>query len=179
MQDIQYLTDRDFQVVQTNDGKRIMKCMIPGVVLVFFYSKKCPGCNAFDPIFRRLPEMNQGVRFGMVNVSQYPNIVRKSLSTNSKITRVPDLIIYHNQIPFSRFKDQLSEVMVLRFIRKVVAHLQKQFRKNKKYAYDDMFFGLEHGITPGIVKCIGESCFLPMEEAYGAPNRPGSVSVNV
>lgn len=172
------LSAREFYIKQTENGPQLHH-RIPGISLILFYAKSCEFCQTLIPQYKTLPDIVQGVHFGMANVSANEmRIKQMSEATSSKITYVPLLIIYVHGVPFMEYRGPKNKDSIAKFVYEVAA---------KVNSGQDFSFGKvcnnPKSTIPGY--CAGglegdnqdDVCMLTYEEAYGgAPPRRGNNS---
>lgn len=160
-----YLSADDFNVQRGTNGN-ILCQSIRGVSLVMFYSTKCAHCKTLLPIFRALPRALPGVHFGIINVMNERDIIRKASQTITPIEYVPLIILYYNGRPYMLYKGEYNIEYLKRFIVEVVNNIrQKQkFSTGKVVATKNKIPGYSIGIPVS-----DESvCYLEMGNAYNS-----------
>jgi len=166
MSSLLYLSEKDFKVVQGPEGSTLCNG-VKGFFMVLYYSKECVHCHSFMPIFKKIPHSVSGCQFGLVNVTQNPNMVKMSEKTISPIQYVPYIILYVNGKPFLRYDGPRTEEGVKNFIMEVSKKLdnKKYFTQTRKKKAKP-----EDKIPPYCIarpKCEGDVCYLSYDKAYG------------
>jgi hypothetical protein len=116
------LTAQDF-VLKGRGGKGTLFINKSGNFLVFFKMDNCDGCEEFTPIFFNLPSVitHIPVGYGIINVSEYREVVAWSRESTTSITAVPSIILYVNGKPHARFNGTKNTKSIRSFIDKALA----------------------------------------------------------
>lgn len=165
MSGLLFLQSDDFSIQKGQKGD-ILCNSIRGISLILFYSPSCPFCQNLIPVFKRLPGQLGGVHFGMINVSNEPEVIKMSKYTISPIKYVPLIILFINGKPFIRYETEKlpTEEEIKNFIIDVVGKIQtkEKFHENEKKT-DKKIPGFSIGYP-----LIGfdDDAYLDFQEAY-------------
>lgn len=85
---VQKLTDEDFPALLKGED-------VP--VLIDFWAPWCQPCKRIAPIFEQLCKRTPNVRFGKINIDDYPKVAQKS-----KVQSIPLLVLYRRGKEVSR-----------------------------------------------------------------------------
>lgn len=135
MNSIYFLSDRDFKVSSGTNGN-ILTTGISGFSMVLFYSTKCVHCKNLIPIFQQLPNRISGCRFVMINITQYPSIIRMSQETKVPIQFVPLIIFYINGKPYLPYKGPFTLNQLEGFIIEITSQIPKHIVAFNRKPYD-------------------------------------------
>lgn len=122
---IYFLSGKDFHVRQNIDGKLLsLEADIKGINLVLFYSNECSYCDEVMLEFKKLPEHIFGCSFSMINLNQNKDVVHMSKETLTPLTYVPEMILYLDNLPYTKYEGKASLEEIQQFIRDVSNNLQ-------------------------------------------------------
>lgn len=129
---IYFLSSKDFDVQDSIDGKLLsLNADIKGLNLVLFYSNECKYCDEVITEFKKLPHHIFGCSFSMINLNQNPNVTSLSRDTITKLTYVPELILFLDNLPYSKFEGEAKLEEIQTFIREVSKNLENHsFTRN-------------------------------------------------
>jgi len=125
MSGILFLGNDDFVVRAGEKGNMLCLNGWKGLTLIVFYSKECQFCHKTLSIFKQLPQIVNGCKFGMVCVNRNMEVVEKSKNTIAPIEYVPDIILFVDGIPYVRYDGPHEIENVKTFIFTVYEKLQK------------------------------------------------------
>lgn len=114
---IHSLLSSNFSVVG-RPGQKAMMINVPGVMLVLFEQNGCNSCAAFKPIFAQLANAETRISYGIINVSQFRDVIVMSRDTTTPIQGTPTLILYISGRPHTRFNGAKNLNSVREFINK-------------------------------------------------------------
>ena len=169
MSGLHFLTSDDFEIQRGPKGP-ILCTNLQGFSLILFYSTQCDYCQAFIPIFKRLPGSVGGCQFGMINVSHNKQCVMKSRQTIAPIKEVPYIILYVNGKPYMRYRGPQDPREIGRFIVEVSQKVQtnQSFSKTDQRIKEDPRTGIPaYTIGHPLYGPDDKVCYLDFEEAYG------------
>ena len=126
-----YLTNNDFNLIETSKDNVNLCINIEGYALILFYSIKCNYCKNLLPIFKELPESVGGCVIGMINIDQNKQIIEKSKKTKVAITYVPYIVFYINGLPFMRYDGEHDKNQLKQFIIDTAEKLSKNGSQSK------------------------------------------------
>lgn len=118
----QQLTDNYFE---SPDGK-VMYLKMQGVVFVLFKSPTCHYCTEAMNSFQQLARTENKLKFAIVDVSKYRNIIRTAINSTTPIKNVPTLIFYVNGRPQANYKGPRDVMSIKQFLNKIFTDLQMQ-----------------------------------------------------
>jgi glutaredoxin-related protein len=161
-----YLSNDDFRISETPEGKFLVHS-IPGFSLVLFYSKQCPHCDDFLPVFKKLTGSIEGCFVGILNVSTNKQCVMASRDTQAPIEYVPFVLLYYNGKPSMIYKGPADPGTIIQFIMDVSKQIQSNTveqasssaRKIPEYTIGKPLFGEDN------------VCYLPYDDAYVAKKK--------
>jgi hypothetical protein len=125
MSGILFLGNDDFVVRAGENGNMLCLNGWKGLTLIVFYSKECQFCHKTLSIFKQLPQIVNGCKFGMVCVNRNMEVVEKSKNTIAPIEYVPDIILFVDGIPYIRYDSPHEIEDIKTFIFSVYEKLQK------------------------------------------------------
>lgn len=119
---LQVLQRNAFEKVQKNDQKLlVLKNFAQKVVLVLFSGNECPHCDKMKEILETIiPHFENNISFCTINLSEYPELVEASSDTATNITYVPYVLVYVNNIPYSKYEGNYSETEVAKFLSSLI-----------------------------------------------------------
>jgi|SRR5579862_2314890 len=100
------LNTTHFKSVRNSNNSNTLTINVTGNIFVFFKLQNCEGCNAFEPVFKKLASEDRRVIYGIVDLTNNNQITQISKTTTTPIQTVPHLILYINGQPFAKFKGQ-------------------------------------------------------------------------
>ena len=98
MQSVKTLSDRDFELKPRKTGGNILCCNLKGISLVMFKTSECPHCVNMGPVMMNLSRKIHSVQFAVVNITNFPNVLKASHNSISPINHVPFIVLYVNTI---------------------------------------------------------------------------------
>lgn len=120
------LTDEDFFLLKSKEGKVLLCINVPGLAFVFFrISKGCPICTQFKPVFDALAREFPNCKFLMIDVLKYPAVRKMSYESVRPIKGVPMLFFYVEKKPFLEYADpRKSYDLVSRFLLEAISRAE-------------------------------------------------------
>lgn len=82
---------------------RTLGIKVKGLVLVLFKLSDDGNSRKFEPTFAKLSMLDKRVYYGIVDIGNYPNIIRKSKDSSTPINGIPTLILYIEGKPHAKF----------------------------------------------------------------------------
>jgi len=86
--------------------RKTMNISLSGNVLVLFVMPECKGCQAVEPIFRQLANIEHRVAYAICNLGNARDVISMSHQTKTQIQKVPCIILYVDGRPHARFKGE-------------------------------------------------------------------------
>lgn len=120
-----FLQGGDFSIEHENNAINVMRCPFRGLSLIMFYSTRCGHCIKLVPKFKELPNMINGIQFGMINVTENQDVIGKSRGTTTELKYVPVIFLYYNGRPFMRYDGPPELAEISRFIAKEAQRLNQ------------------------------------------------------
>jgi thiol-disulfide isomerase/thioredoxin len=162
MSSLLILTSDDFSVEKTEKGGVLCQC-IPNISMILFYSTKCEHCKTLLPIFKKMPGHVGGCQFGIINLSNNREVVKKSSESITPIEFVPYLVLYVDGKPYMRYNGPHDMNEISRFVmdvsKKVIGG--QQFVKNVKIVPKNII----PEYTTGVPKSR-KLCYFSFGDAY-------------
>lgn len=125
MTGIYFLSTKDFNVKDSIDGKLLsLDADIKGINLVLFYSNECKYCDEVHNEFKKLPQHIFGCNFSMINLNQNPNVVSISKTTLTPLNYVPELILYIDNLPYTKYEGDVKVSEIQSFVREISNNLE-------------------------------------------------------
>ncbi len=128
MSEIVFLRTDNF--VFMGSDKKTLGINIPGLVLVFFKMNGDQNCNAFEPVFANLTRVERRISYGILDASSNKSLIQQSRNTTTPITAVPQLYLYVNGAPHSRFTGTKNVESLRSFINKALSLLEQPPQTN-------------------------------------------------
>ena len=125
MSGLLFLGNDDFNITKGTNGP-ILCNTLSGFSLILFYSTQCTHCNTLIPIFKKLPGKIIGCQFGMVNISNHKDLIKRSKATILPITYVPLIILFVATKPYMIYKGPQDDLEIKRFIIEVYNKLNNK-----------------------------------------------------
>ena len=125
MSGLLFLGNDDFNITKGTNGP-ILCNTLSGFSLILFYSTQCTHCNTLIPIFKKLPGKISGCQFGMVNISNHKDLIKRSKATILPITYVPLIILFVATKPYMIYKGPHDDGEIKRFIIEVYNKLNNK-----------------------------------------------------
>lgn len=174
-----YLTHREFslQAAQASQGtlpqggKQAYDLVhrLPGISMVFFYSKSCSFCNTLKPIFSSLAGKISGVHFALANVSaDNMRLQQMSEASVTPIKYVPLLTVYVNGQHYMEYRGPKTAEGMARAIYEISQKVQtgKDFATGKVCEAPSGAAGYCVDGTDG----DEDVCYFTFDEAYNGKN---------
>jgi thiol-disulfide isomerase/thioredoxin len=166
------LTSNDFYIDDGTKGK-VLCSTRKGIVFVMFHLNEsaCPNCHTVMPEFLALPKHIPSIQYATVNLSNYPDIAKKSGLTLAPIKYVPYLILYVNGRPWLRWDNEKTLAAMANFLKDILPRIPKNLvdnssssGPNKSSAEEKPVF--QGGGIPYNVVCDKSSgvCYLSFED---------------
>lgn len=105
---------------------KTMTINVPGNVLVLFKMQGCKGCEATEPIFYQLTNMDRRVTYATVDLTANPTIVAMSRNSSTAIPSVPHIILYVQGRPHARYNGQKTPDAIRSFLSKALQAATQQ-----------------------------------------------------
>ena len=135
---IYFLSKEDFTTHETIDGELLaLTSDIKGMNLVLFYSNECKYCDDVITEFKKLPHHIFGCNFSMINLKPNPEVTHLSKNTITKLTYVPELILFYNNLPFSKYEGEANVEDVKAFLKEVSSTMDNHSFTKKIEPIDD------------------------------------------
>lgn len=115
MSGLLFLGNDDFNIAKGTNGP-ILCNTLSGFSLILFYSVQCKHCNSLIPVFKKLPGSINGCQFGLVNINNHKELIKKSKNTILPITYVPLIILFISGKPYMIYKGPHDGNEIRRFI---------------------------------------------------------------
>ena len=135
MSSLLFLSSEDFRVENGVKGN-ILCNNLNGISIVLFYSTSCVHCHSLIPIFKNLPTIISGCKFGMINVSMNKQCIIESKKTIVPIEVVPYILLYVNGKPYMRYVGPHASNDITKFIvdvtKKINLNTNSNFSEEKK-----------------------------------------------
>ena len=186
MSNLLYLGQQEFYVDRGTKGP-VVFCALKGVVFVMFHANPqvCQFCDIAKPEFIQLAQIIGGAKFGLCNLSQYPELVQMSANTITPLNKVPLFILFVNGRPFMNYEGPKLIKHFAEFMQQALARLQSQqvfsaagvatmsLEETEKtphgLAYDYDYVTVSNPSTMGSVTCNEDGvCYLTSKEALGS-----------
>ena len=106
--------------------RKTMNISLPGNVLVFYKMQECQGCQAVEPIFHQLANVEHRVKYAICDLTNARDVIAMSHQTKTQIQKVPHIILYINGRPHARFRGDKNVPMLRSFIAKALAQAPTQ-----------------------------------------------------
>jgi len=129
---LKFLTPDSFNINPGTKGYILCCKDTQNLCVVLFYSNKCKYCNSFLGILKEASVRFPNCSFGLINVSNYPQIVEMSNLTIAPIEYVPYIILYINEKPYIRYDGPPTLEDFGSFIQKVLNQMSYQTEFVKK-----------------------------------------------
>lgn len=171
MNNIVYCEDKDFYLAKGQTGK-ILLCnnrFKDDIFFVFFFSTKCTSCesgmDAFTQLFRKFPPE---IKFGAININDYPTIISKSAQSCTPLEYVPYLILYFRGKPYLRYEGDMELDQMVNFLKDAVARIDKKKDFIKSTAKEEMVVPEYAGGVPYNIVCNKNRCYIKYSDVYKA-----------
>jgi len=170
MSQILFPTSKEFFLDKVAKGT-VLCSTLKGITLILFHAdpERCEHCSDLIPEFRKLPYAMPGIKFAMINLNKYKEIVDMASKTISPISYVPYIILFVEGRPFTRYDGDRSYQDILDFLNTILNSL-----KNKRDFVDNKFVKIENETPISLnssqfnVVCDTEKgvCYLSQKDAY-------------
>lgn len=186
MSNLLYLGQQEFYVDNGMKGP-VVCCALKGVVFVMFHANPnvCQFCDLAKPEFFKLASIVSNAKYGLCNLSQYPELVSMSAKTITPLQKVPLFILYVNGRPFMNYEGPKQIKPFAEFMQQALARLQQQqvfsaagestmsIEESEMtphgLAYDYDYVTVSNPNSMGGVTCTEEGvCYLTSKEALGS-----------
>lgn len=170
MNNIIYCEDKDFYLAKGQTGK-ILLCNSKykqGIFFVFFFSTKCQNCGdgmeVFSNLLRRFPPE---IKFGAININDYPTIISKSTQSCTPLEYVPYFVLYYRGKPYLRYDGEMDLNDMMTFLTDAVKRIdeKKEFIKPNADKEDLVVPEYAGGIPYNIV-CNKNKCYIKYNDVY-------------
>lgn len=126
---------------------------IPGPVFVLIKMDRCEGSAAVQPIVYTLSGEERSVQYGILNISEHPDVVRMSQRSNLPIVGSPIIVFFFNHMAYARFSGKKKNLISLRsWLRKMVSEIRHLQQQHTSYQ---------------------QQSFVPSQQSYPGPPRGG------
>jgi thioredoxin-like negative regulator of GroEL len=117
---IQVLERSAFEKIQ-EQKMLVLKNFAKEVCLVLFSGNECQHCDKMKTILEYVaPKFEGKIQFCTINLSDYPELVEASSDTATNITYVPYVLIYVNNIPYTRYEGSYSGEELIKFLNALI-----------------------------------------------------------
>ena len=159
MSAISPLASKDFIVAD-----KILQLRSQVCALVMFYSTRCPACTDALPVFKAITSTVQGCRYGMINVTNEPDVVYMSKQTANEIRYVPIIVLYYQGKPVLQYTGKITIEDLRKFLMSTLTQLANGGSRPKQAPVKP-----EETIPAyagGKPVCRGDVCYLNFDTAY-------------
>jgi hypothetical protein len=170
------LTNSHFYV----DSSKTLTITTPNPTVILFELPQDANCNNFKQYFNMLVTSENRVKFGILDIEQYSDVIDMSRTTTTPIRTAPILVLYVNGKPILTFKPN-SDISVMRnSITAGFQHAQQNAQKLKAKSGSTASQNLYGGKTQGEALYKPDIGEPPSMKGYikGAGNTPLDMSDN-
>jgi thiol-disulfide isomerase/thioredoxin len=169
---IQHLTSNHFYIDTGKKGK-VLCTTQKDIIFVFFHlnGDQCENCHKMMPAFKELQNKIPAIKYAAVNLSEYPDVAKKSLQTIAPITYVPYLIVYINSRPFLRYDGGQTVQDMTSFLNDLLNRIPKETKfingsSTNNSKFDNEVPAFPGGGIPYNVVCDKNTgvCYLSFED---------------
>jgi thiol-disulfide isomerase/thioredoxin len=165
MSGLLFLSGDDFTIAKGTKGN-ILCNSIPGFSLILFYSTQCPHCQNLIPIFKKLPGSIGGCQFGMMNVGNNKECIKRSKQTIAPITYVPYIVLYINGKPFMSYQGPHDINEIKRFVLEVAQKVNNKQKFSSEVVKEDPRSGIPAFTIGKPLYGDDNVTYLKFDEAY-------------
>lgn len=170
MNNIIYCNDEDFYLVKGQSGK-VLLCNSKykdGPFFLFFFSTKCANCDtgmeAFTRLVRKFPPH---IKFGAININEFPTIISKSAQSCTPLEYVPYLVLYFKGKPFMRYDGEMDTNEMMTFLADAIKIIDQKKEFIKSSGTEEKVPEYAGGIPYNIV-CNKNRCYIKYNDVYNA-----------
>lgn len=117
------LSTSNFQL--TGKTRNTLSINIPGTIFVLFKMSTCSGSKAITPIFYQISGEEKRLKYGILDVQEYPRVALMARDTTLQIMDVPTLVLFSNHIPYAKFNGRHNHPSIKSFLAKRLNLLQQ------------------------------------------------------
>jgi thiol-disulfide isomerase/thioredoxin len=169
MSNIIYCDDQDFYLSKGQSGKVLLSNSKhkEGIFFVFFFSTKCPNCDvgmeAFTRLIRKFPPE---VKFGAININDYPTIIAKAAQSCTPLEYVPYLVLYFRGKPFLRYDGEMNTEDMTAFLTDSIKRIDQKKEFVKTNSKEEMVVPEYAGGIPYNIVCNKNKCYIKYNDVY-------------
>ncbi len=121
---VSHLTADHFGISGHRQPALVLK--LQGIYLVFFCSPASPNHPPTEKIFRELSQTEGRIKYGMLDVSKYREVVALSKGTTTPIQSIPVFILYFQGTPHVKYSGAINVRSLQTFVGQVLENVSRQ-----------------------------------------------------
>lgn len=161
---LQMIQRNAFEKIHRDDQKILaLKNFAKSYALVLFTGNNCEHCEKMKLVLNRvIPLFENKIFFLTINLSEFPELVEASSDTATKITYVPYVVVYADNIPFKIYDGKYNDIEVQQFLNSIFEPRRTQLSPVPAATGGSK----QQQQQQPEIKCVGKYCYLTFREAY-------------